>query len=216
MTIRTRILTAALSGLALAALSACDIRDPNAVDPEPAPEPTATASQAPVTSIIREDIEESEPMIEVPADPVEIVIPFADSGSELSENAERLLVSVLESEAMEEDWPIVLGGHTDTGGNDRANLRASRARAEAVAAWLVERGVDDDRIEVIAFGEQNPIAPNALPDGEPNEVGRAKNRRVEISIAPPEPVAQPTETPTPSASGTPKAGASPAVTKEGA
>ena len=216
MTIRTRILTIAVSGLALAALSACDIRDPNAVDPEPTPEPTATTSQAPVTSIIREDIEESEPMIEVPADPVEVVIPFADSGTELSENAERLLVSVLESEAMEEDWPIVLGGHTDTGGNDRANLRASRARAEAVAAWLVERGVDDDRIEVIAFGEQNPAAPNALPNGEPNEAGRAKNRRVEISIAPQKPVAEPTGTATPSASGTPKAGASPAVTKEGA
>ena len=216
MTIRTRILTIAVSGLALAALSACDIRDPNAVDPEPTPEPTATTSQAPVTSIIREDIEESEPMIEVPADPVEVVIPFADSGTELSESAERLLVSVLESEAMEEDWPIVLGGHTDTGGNDRANLRASRARAEAVAAWLVERGVDDDRIEVIAFGEQNPAAPNALPNGEPNEAGRAKNRRVEISIAPQEPGAEPTGTATPSASGTPKAGASPAVTKEGA
>ena len=216
MTIRTRILTIAVSGLAIAALSACDIRDPNAVDPEPTPEPTATTSQAPVTSIIREDIEESEPMIEVPADPVEVVIPFADSGTELSESAERLLVSVLESEAMEEDWPIVLGGHTDTGGNDRANLRASRARAEAVAAWLVERGVDDDRIEVIAFGEQNPAAPNALPNGEPNEAGRAKNRRVEISIAPQKPVAEPTGTATPSASGTPKAGASPAVTKEGA
>ena len=216
MTIRTRILTAAVSGLALAALSACDIRDPNAVDPEPTPEPTATASQAPVTSIIRDDIEESEPMIEVPADPVEVVIPFADSGTQLSENAERLLVSVLESEAMEEDWPIVLGGHTDTGGNDRANLRASRARAEAVAAWLVERGVDDDRIEVIAFGEQNPIAPNALPDGEPNEAGRAKNRRVEISIAPPEPFDEPTSAPMPGATGTPKAGASAAVTKEGA
>ena len=216
MTIRTRILTIAVSGLALAALSACDIRDPNAVDPEPTPEPTATTSQAPVTSIIREDIEESEPMIEVPADPVEVVIPFADSGTELSESAERLLVSVLESEAMEEDWPIVLGGHTDTGGNDRANLRASRARAEAVAAWLVERGVDDDRIEVIAFGEQNPAAPNALPNGEPNEAGRAKNRRVEISIAPQKPVAEPTGTATPSAGGTPKADASPAVTKEGA
>ena len=220
MTIRTRILTAAMSGLALAALSACEVRDPNAVDTEPTPEPTASATPPPVTSIIRDDIEESEPMIEVPADPVEVVIPFADSGSELSEDAERLLVSVLESEAINEDWPIVLGGHTDTGGNDRANLRASRARAEEVAAWLVERGVDDNRIEVIAFGEQNPVAPNALPDGEPNEEGRAQNRRVEISIAPPEPAATPTANATPGSpartSGTPKAAASSPVPKEGA
>ena len=37
---------------------------------------------------------------------------------------------------------------------------------------------------MIAVGEQNPIAPNALPDGEPNEPGRARNRRVELEIAP--------------------------------
>ena len=36
------------------------------------------------------------------------------------------------------------------------------------------------------MGEQNPIAPNALPDGSPNEAGRASNRRVEIDISPPE------------------------------
>jgi len=70
-------------------------------------------------------------------------------------------------------------------GNDSANLRASRVRAEDVAAWLVERGVDDDRITVIAFGKQNPVFPNAMPDGKSKEDGRALNRRVEIDIAPP-------------------------------
>jgi OOP family OmpA-OmpF porin len=124
--------------------------------------------------------------MELPPQPLRQTIPFGEGGTDLSTRAERLLAGILESNAIEQDWPIILRGHTDSAGNDRANLRAARARAEAVAAWLVERGVDDERIDVIAMGEQNPVAANALPDGSPNEEGRASNRRVEIEIAPPQ------------------------------
>ncbi len=60
-----------------------------------------------------------------------------------------------------------------------------------------ERGIAETRIEVIALGEQNPIEPNALPDGAPNEAGRAANRRVELSVLVPEndPAAKPTGEP---------------------
>jgi OOP family OmpA-OmpF porin len=69
-------------------------------------------------------------------------------------------------------------------------LRAGLERAEAVRDWLIEMGVAEDRSEVLTFGEQNPIEPNALPDGTPNEEGRAANRRVEILItAPAQPAA---------------------------
>jgi OOP family OmpA-OmpF porin len=78
--------------------------------------------------------------------------------------------------------PIILRGHSDAGGNDAVNMRVSVERAEAVRDWLIEMGVAEDRIEVIGFGEQNPIAPNALPDGSPNEEGRALNRRVDVSV----------------------------------
>lgn len=156
----------------------CELRRDGEVD-----EPTPTASQTPAASIIREDVVPTGAVAAVP-EPVELVIPFPD-GASLSASAERRLVGVLESRALQEDWPVVLGGHTDSAGNDQANLRASRARAEAVAAWLVEHGVEDARITVIAFGEQNPVAPNALPDGSPSEAGRRANRRVELRIAPP-------------------------------
>lgn len=182
------------------ALSACELRrdgdaeeqSPDAqgtTSPTPAPSgsptPDPSASESPAVSIIREG---ATPValedLQAPAEPVELTLPFPD-GSDISAMAERRLAGLMEEAAIEEDWPVILSGHTDSGGNDQANLRASRARAEAVAAWLVERGVDDDRIEVIAFGEQNPRQPNALPDGTPNEEGRRANRRVEIRIAPP-------------------------------
>ncbi len=159
--------------------------EPGASDPlagpteEPLAEPAPEETQP--ISIIREEVlEVEEPVIE----PVAATIPFGDGGNDIGEEAERLLAEILESPALREGWTVTLRGHTDSSGNDSANLRASRARAEAVAAWLVERGVDDERIEVIAFGEQNPIAPNALPDGSPDEEGRARNRRVDIEIAP--------------------------------
>jgi len=79
--------------------------------------------------------------------------------------------------------PIIVGGHSDAAGSDAVNLRASTARAEAVAEWLVGMGVAQDRIIVIAFGEQNPVEPNAKPDGTPNEAGREANRRVDVTVA---------------------------------
>ncbi|WP_158586783.1 OmpA family protein [Aurantiacibacter zhengii] len=186
---------AATAALALT-LSACELRrDGDAEDPTtPAGEesatpgasasPTPTQSASPVASIIRDATEPEPDDVALPVQPVEMTLSFPE-GSDISEANERRLAGLMQRGAIEQDWPVILSGHTDSGGNDQANLRASRARAEEVAAWLVERGVDDDRIEVIAFGEQNPIEPNALPDGSPNEEGRRANRRVEIRIAPP-------------------------------
>ena len=188
---RISITHLAVLGLAVTALSACEMRHDGDAGEEPAPvetqeatpAPTSSESVSPSASIIREDFAPDEE-VALPTEPVELTIPFPD-GSDVSARAERLLAGILSSDAMGEEWPVILSGHTDSSGNDQANMRASRSRAEAVAAWLVERGVDDDRIQVIAFGEQNPIAPNALPDGSPNEQGRRTNRRVELRIAPP-------------------------------
>lgn len=190
---RKPIIIVGLGGLALS-LAACDVRREGELDgavteeaDTPADTPTAapTVATSPSASILRQDGDDNSlPELVRPAEPVDLTIPFPD-GPEISAAAERQLEALLDEDALDEDWPVILSGHTDSGGNDQANLRASRSRAEAVAAWLVERGVADERIEVIAFGEQNPVAPNALPDGTPNETGRRTNRRVEVHIAPP-------------------------------
>ena len=111
-------------------------------------------------------------------------------GAELTEDALAELATVLASPQVTEGGAIILRGHSDSGGSDEANIRASLARAEAVRDWLIEHGIADDRISVIAFGEQNPAAPNALLDGSPDEGGRAANRRVEIEVRSPGEVAQ--------------------------
>jgi outer membrane protein OmpA-like peptidoglycan-associated protein len=69
-------------------------------------------------------------------------------------------------------------GHTDSEGPVDYNKDLSQRRAVAVATILANQGVDQQRFFIQGKGEDDPIASNAT------EAGRAKNRRVEIQIAP--------------------------------
>ncbi len=71
---------------------------------------------------------------------------------------------------------IVIEGHTDSKGNDKANQKLSLARAKAVHDYFVKQGVKDSKISAVGKGESEPIASNDT------ESGRAKNRRIEIHI----------------------------------
>lgn len=188
MKLKTDYTTIGLALASVLALTACDNGAP------PGPDPIATPAEEPV-SIIREDIEV--PREEAPMTRLELRIPFAESADELSAAARSELATALASPQMEAGGEIILGGHSDAGGNDAVNLRVSEQRAETVRDFLIEQGVAPERIRVIAFGEQNPVEPNAMPDGTPNEAGRAANRRVELTILVPEgtPEAQPVDEP---------------------
>ncbi|MFY0571488.1 OmpA family protein [Archangium lansingense] len=72
--------------------------------------------------------------------------------------------------------PLVIEGHTDSQGPTELNEELSYERAGAVRDYLVERGVDSERIRAEGRGEEQPIASNKNPEG------RANNRRVEIVI----------------------------------
>lgn len=74
---------------------------------------------------------------------------------------------------------LVIEGHTDSVGTNDYNRRLSGARAEAVRAYLVSRGVPPEQMVAVAKGEDEPVAPNTTAEG------RANNRRVEIVISRP-------------------------------
>ena len=67
-------------------------------------------------------------------------------------------------------------GHTDSVGSDAYNQKLSVRRAEAVKAYLVNKGVDKARVYTEGKGESQPVADNKTKEG------RAKNRRVEIEV----------------------------------
>ncbi|MGV2497754.1 OmpA family protein [Pelagerythrobacter aerophilus] len=182
MMMRTDMMRPLVAMTAAIALAGCDRGEP-----PPPPEPTPEVPPTPA-SIIRPDVEIERPEPELK--PLEASVTFAEAGGELSAAALEDLETILESPQMAEGGAIVLRGHTDSSGDDEANLRVSRKRAEMVRDWLVEHGVAAERITVIAIGEQRPIAPNAKLDGTPDEAGRAANRRVDVSIALPDVVAE--------------------------
>lgn len=91
-----------------------------------------------------------------------------------SSNVElNALVSYLQStpQAM-----IFIEGHTDNTGNPAANLVLSEKRAEAIAQFLMNKGIDKARITTKGMGDTKPIADNAT------EQGRSKNRRTSFTI----------------------------------
>lgn len=71
---------------------------------------------------------------------------------------------------------LSLTGHTDNIGSPKYNLRLSRERAQVVKDYLVEKGIDPERISVDGKGIEEPLNDNST------EENRAANRRVELKI----------------------------------
>jgi len=113
-----------------------------------------------------------------------VVVTFAgevmfDSGSRnLSPGALSRLDSVAATINRYPDADVIVKGHTDSQGAEDANMRLSEDRAVMVKNHLVLKNVDVHRITTLGFGESQPMATNATPEG------RAMNRRVEIELRP--------------------------------
>ena len=71
---------------------------------------------------------------------------------------------------------IEVAGHTDSQGEDAANLALSQARAQAVYDYLSGKGISADRMYARGYGETKPIETNET------EEGRQQNRRTEFQI----------------------------------
>ncbi len=73
---------------------------------------------------------------------------------------------------------VTVAGHTDNTGSAEYNNQLSEKRATTVALYLHGRGVVKERLASIGHGEANPVAGNDTAEG------RARNRRVEITLDP--------------------------------
>ncbi|OWO86493.1 hypothetical protein B5C26_01050 [Photorhabdus luminescens] len=100
--------------------------------------------------------------------------------SSLKPEAAKVLVNALIDIKAKPGWMVVITGHTDSTGDAAKNSVLSLARAKAVRDWILQTSdVSPACLVVKGEGATRPIATNA------NAAGRAVNRRVEISLMPP-------------------------------
>jgi len=105
-------------------------------------------------------------------------VTFAVNSSTISPAFQATLDKIANSLVQYPNSLVDVMGHTDSTGSDAYNEDLSKRRADAVADYLVLRGVSRARIATIGYGERYPVADNATDEG------RARNRRVELKITP--------------------------------
>lgn len=74
------------------------------------------------------------------------------------------------------DVQLRIAGHTDSRGSTEYNLALGQRRAAAAKRYLTERGVPENRIETVSFGEERPVAMGT------DESAYSQNRRDEFEI----------------------------------
>ena len=103
-------------------------------------------------------------------------IEFETGSATIKPESYKLLDDIFESAVVAEGLKLGVYGHTDNSGSDAVNIPLSEKRANAVKAYLVKKGLTDNRIEAKGLGSTEPIADNGT------EGGRSQNRRVEIVL----------------------------------
>jgi outer membrane protein OmpA-like peptidoglycan-associated protein len=131
----------------------------------------ATVAQAAGTKFLYNDNDRRH----MPMNPLENIL-FDFNHSELKPQYYSALDEFVDMLQQNRNVQVEIQGHTDNIGTAEYNQRLSEARARAVKNYLVEKGVQKERLYPVGFGYVLSRAPNDT------ETGRALNRRVEIAL----------------------------------
>jgi OOP family OmpA-OmpF porin len=101
-------------------------------------------------------------------------IQFESNKASLKSSSFATLNNIAEALKAQPDMKVEIQGHTDSMGKHDYNVGLSQRRAETVKAYLVNKGVDSERMVPRGYGPDRPIASNGTNQG------RAANRRVEF------------------------------------
>ena len=107
---------------------------------------------------------------------VEETVLFESGGDIISTRFFPLLDDIRSFMEADPTLKMTVEGHADSRGDVVTNLALSERRADAVVTYLVDQGLDPDRLEAIGFGDTTPVGNNETPEG------RSTNRRIEVTI----------------------------------
>ncbi|RQT20696.1 OmpA family protein [Burkholderia contaminans] len=138
----------------------------------------------PLLPVLNEAIASYEPPLPPPAVVTLDSMSLFDSGkAQLKTGTTRAMVDALALIKAHPGKRVLVAGYADDQGRPDRNLKLSIDRASAVRDWLVEAsGIPPTQFAIQGYGDTRPVADNATPEG------RAKNRRVEITLVPDTPV----------------------------
>ena len=153
---------------------------PTTPEPDPEPEPTPPATPEPtlvepvkpeptIAGVKRSEMEKGK-IITLDK------LYFPADSSSITVDSRKVLNEVFEFMKTNGDVAIEIGGHTNDLPPDDYCFRLSTARAKSVAEFLMNKGIDKDRLQYKGYGKTKPIASNKTA------YGRRRNQRVEIKI----------------------------------
>ncbi len=106
---------------------------------------------------------------------VAVMVHFDLDSAVLEDEAMGKLDALAKALVDDEEYTIGIAGHACDLGTPSHNQMLSEKRADVVHAYLVGKGVSEDRMEIVAHGEQQPLVANDT------EEQRRQNRRVMIT-----------------------------------
>lgn len=180
-----RLLLAQQSGDIVAGLTSINPDEPLhlARTAPPVPPPAQSSQLQRIRMFLAPEIERKQVEVFEDASAIRIRTLLAElfaSGSAEVSSATIPLYTKIAAALDKERGAITVEGHTDSAQISTLaypdNMALSRARAAAIATLIRGNLADDNRITARGFGDAQPIASNRTPDG------RARNRRVEITI----------------------------------
>lgn len=103
-------------------------------------------------------------------------VEFKTGSAILTKESTLLLDKVADIMKTHKGYHYKVQGHTDSSGNEKANVELSKNRAKSVQTYLVSKGADEKLLSADGFGSSKPIADNSTAEG------RLQNRRVVFEI----------------------------------
>ena len=131
---------------------------------------------------LRKQLRDSGVSIQRDGDKINLIMPgnitFATNSANINSNFTGVLNSVALVIEEYNKTLVVVSGHTDSSGSAQHNQKLSEDRANSVAQYLRGQNILSDRLDIVGFGEAQPVANNQTA------AGREINRRVEITLLP--------------------------------
>jgi OmpA-OmpF porin, OOP family len=155
----------ALAGAIMLSIVACNSKSP------PPPPSVAASPAAPESACPDTPPGTKVGPMGCPCD-MTVQLQFKSDSADLTPDDQARLDQVAESLKRLHWISGTIEGYTDATQQADANQKLSEQRAGTVRDYLLSKGVGDNRMKVVGYGESKPIADNSTPEG------RALNRRV--------------------------------------